>query len=81
MENMSNLAEYTAEELDAMAAAELPVQNDPLSPTTSAAPPAASIAPDPTGSPEMIAGEGTLFERGPAMGPVAQIEAGREYSA
>ena len=81
MENMSNLAEYTAEELDAMAAAELPVQNDPLSPTTSAAPPAASIAPDPTGSPEMAAGEGTLFERGPAMGPVAQIEAGREYSA
>lgn len=81
MENMSNPAEYSAEELDAMAAAELPVQADPLSPTTSAAPPAASIAPDPTGLPEMAAGKGTLFERGPAMGPVAQIEAGREYSA
>ena len=72
--------EYSQEEVDAMAAAELPVQNDPLSPTTSAAPPAASIAPDPTGSPEMIAGEGTLFERGPAMGPVAQLE-NREYTA
>ena len=81
MENMSNPAEYTAEELDAMAAAALPVQSMPLTPNASAPAASAITAPDPTGSPEMAAGEGTLFERGPAMGPVAQIEAGREYSA
>ena len=68
MENMSNPAEYTAEELDAMAAAELPVQ-EPLTPNASTAVAAsATTAPDPTGSPEMAAGEGTPFERGPAMG-------------
>ena len=59
-------AEQFLDEIDATAAAELPVQNDPLSPTTSAAPPAASIAPDPTGSPEMAAGEGTLLPVAPA---------------
>jgi hypothetical protein len=77
---MSNPAEYTAEELDAMAAAELPVQDAPIPPNASTAI-AASGAPEQTGSPELITGEGALPARGPAMGPVAQIEEGREYSA
>jgi hypothetical protein len=77
---MSNPAEYTAEELDAMAAAELPVQDAPIPPNASTAI-AASGAPEQTGSPELITGEGALSARGPAMGPVAQIEEGREYSA
>lgn len=50
--------EFTTEELDAMAAAELPAWDQPA-PTESA--PSEPV-------------------RGPAMGPVAQLEAGREYS-
>jgi hypothetical protein len=63
-----------------MAAAELPVQDAPIPPNASTAI-AASGAPEQTGSPELITGEGALSARGPAMGPVAQIEEGREYSA
>ena len=62
-----------------MAAAELPVQDTPIPPNTSTAV-AASGAPEQTGSAGLIAGEGALPARGPAMGPVAQLEAGREYS-
>ncbi len=61
-----------------MAAAELPVQ-EPLPPNASTAI-AASGAPGQTGSPELIAGEGASLGRGPAMGPVAQLE-DREYTA
>lgn len=50
--------EFSLEELDAMAAAELPAWDQPA--------PIAPSAPEPL--------------RGPAMGPVAQMEAGREYS-
>ena len=78
--------EFTSEELDAMAAAELPVENPETSRTASAAPVAsAPTAPEATGSPELAVGDGTSFSmqeppRGPAMGPVAKLEAGREYS-
>jgi hypothetical protein len=78
--------EFTSEELDAMAAAELPVENPETSRTASAAPVAsAPTAPEATGSPELAVGDGTPFSvqdpsRGPAMGPVAKLEAGREYS-
>ena len=77
--------EFSTEELDAMAAAELPVHDGPIPPNASTAPAAASGAPEPTGSAGLIAGEGTPFSipeppRGPAMGPVAKLEAGREYS-
>jgi hypothetical protein len=70
--------EYSQEEVDALAAAELPVQ-EPLPPNASTAM-AASGAPGQTGSPELIAGEGASLGRGPAMGPVAQLE-DREYTA
>jgi hypothetical protein len=50
--------EFSLEELDAMAAAELPAWDQPA--------PTVPSAPEPL--------------RGPAMGPVAQMEAGREYS-
>jgi len=70
--------EFTSDELDALAAAELPVQDAPIPPNASTAI-AASGAPEQTGSPELITGEGALSARGPAMGPVAQLEA-REYS-
>ena len=69
-----------------MAAAELPVENPETSRTASAAPVAsAPTAPEATGSPELAVGDGTSFSmqeppRGPAMGPVAKLEAGREYS-
>ena len=78
--------EFTSEELDAMAASELPVENPETSRTASAAPVAsAPTAPESTGSPELAVGDGTPFSmqdppRGPAMGPVAKLEAGREYS-
>ena len=63
-----------------MAAAELPVQ-EPLPPNASTAIAAsATTAPGQTGSPGLIAGEGALPARGPAMGPVAQLE-DREYTA
>ena len=62
-----------------MAAAELPVQDTPIPPNTSTAV-AASGAPEETGSAGLIAGEGAPPARGPAMGPVAQLEAGREYT-
>jgi hypothetical protein len=77
---------YTVEELDAMAAAELPVENPETSRTASAAPVAsAPTAPEATGSPELAVGDGTPFSipepsRGPAMGPVAKLEAGRAYT-
>jgi hypothetical protein len=71
--------EFTSDELDAMAAAELPVQDAPIPPSASTAPAAASGAPEPTGSAGLITGEGALPARGPAIGPVAQLEA-REYS-
>lgn len=72
--------EYSQEEVDAMAAAELPVQ-EPLPPNASTAIAAsATTAPGQTGSPGLIAGEGALPARGPAMGPVAQLE-DREYTA
>ena len=74
----SPVREFTSEELDAMAAAELPVQ-EPLPPNASTAI-AASGAPEETGSAGLIAGEGASPARGPAMGPVAQLEAGREYT-
>lgn len=74
----SPVREFTSEELDAMAAAELPVQ-EPLPPNASTAV-AASGAPEETGSAGLIAGEGAPPARGPAMGPVAQLEAGREYT-
>ena len=61
-----------------MAAAELPVQ-EPLPPNASTAI-AASGAPEETGSAGLIAGEGASPARGPAMGPVAQLE-DREYTA
>jgi hypothetical protein len=70
--------EFTSDELDALAAAELPVQDAPVPPNASTAI-AASGAPGQTGSPELITGEGALPARGPAIGPVAQLEA-REYS-
>ncbi len=63
-----------------MAAAELPVQDELISPTASARAASAPTAPESTGSPEVIAGEGTSLYRGPAMGPVAQLEAAREYT-
>lgn len=63
-----------------MAAAELPVQ-EPIPPNASTAVAAASGAPEQTGSAGLIAGEGASPARGPAMGPVAQLEAGREYTA
>ena len=75
----SPVREFTSEELDAMAAAELPVQDTPIPPNTSTAV-AASGAPEETGSAGLIAGEGAPPARGPAMGPVAQLEAGREYT-
>jgi hypothetical protein len=71
--------EYSQDEVDAMAAAELPVQDAPIPPNASTAI-AASGAPEQTGSPELITGEGALSARGPAMGPVAQLE-DREYTA
>ena len=61
-----------------MAAAELPVQ-EPLPPNASTAI-VASGAPEKTGSAGLIAGEGASPARGPAMGPVAQLE-DREYTA
>ncbi len=63
-----------------MAAAELPVQDAPIPPSATTAPAAASGAPEPTGSAGLITGEGALPARGPAMGPVAQLE-DREYTA
>ena len=77
--------EFTSEELDAMAAAELPVENPETSRTASAPIASAPTAPEATGSPELAVGDGTSFSmqeppRGPAMGPVAKLEAGREYS-
>ena len=74
----SPVREFTSDELDALAAAELPVQ-EPLPPTASAPVASTLTAPDPTGSPGLITGEGALPARGPAMGPVAQLEA-REYT-
>jgi len=74
----SPVKEFTSDELDALAAAELPVQDAPIPPNTSTAI-AASRAPEQTGSPGLITGEGALPARGPAMGPVAQLEA-REYT-
>jgi hypothetical protein len=71
--------EFTSDELDALAAAELPVQDAPIPPSATTAPAAASGAPEPTGSAGLITGEGALPARGPAIGPVAQLEA-REYS-
>jgi hypothetical protein len=71
--------EFTSDELDALAAAELPVQ-DPIPPSATTAPAAASGAPEPTGSAGLITGEGALPARGPAIGPVAQLE-DREYTA
>ena len=62
-----------------MAAAELPVQDAQIPPNASTAI-AASGAPEQTGSPGLITGEGALPARGPAMGPVAQLE-DREYTA
>jgi len=78
METGSPVKEFTSDELDALAAAELPVQDAPIPPNTSTAI-AASRAPEQTGSPGLITGEGALPARGPAMGPVAQLEA-REYT-
>ena len=72
--------EYSQDEVDAMAAAELPVQDAPIPPNASTASAAASGAPEPTGSAGLITGEGALPARGPAMGPVAQLE-DREYTA
>ena len=77
--------EFSTEELDAMAAAELPVENPETSRTASAPIASAPTAPEATGSPELAVGDGTSFSmqeppRGPAMGPVAKLEAGREYS-
>ena len=77
--------EFSTEELDAMAAAELPVENPETSRTASAPVASAPTAPEATGSPELAVGDGTSFSmqeppRGPAMGPVAKLEAGREYS-
>jgi hypothetical protein len=72
--------EYSQDEVDAMAAAELPVQDAPIPPSATTAPAAASGAPEPTGSAGLITGEGALPARGPAMGPVAQLE-DREYTA
>jgi len=71
--------EFTSDELDALAAAELPVQDAPIPPSATTAPAAASGAPEPTGSAGLITGEGALPARGPAIGPVAQLEA-REYT-
>jgi hypothetical protein len=71
--------EYSQDEVDAMAAAELPVQDAPIPPSATTAQ-AASGAPEPTGSAGLITGEGALPARGPAMGPVAQLE-DREYTA
>jgi hypothetical protein len=50
----------TSDELDALAAAELPVQDAPIPPNTPTAPAAASGAPEQTGSPDLITGEGAL---------------------
>jgi hypothetical protein len=72
--------EYSQDEVDAMAAAELPVQDAPIPPNASTASAAASGAPEPTGSAGLITGEGALPARGPAIGPVAQLE-DREYTA
>jgi hypothetical protein len=52
--------EMTSDELDALAAAELPVQDPPIPPSASTAPAAASGAPEPTGSAGLITGEGAL---------------------
>ena len=71
--------EFTSDELDALAAAELPVQDALIPPSATTAPAAASGAPEPTGSAGLITGEGALPARGPAMGPIAQLEA-REYT-
>jgi hypothetical protein len=76
----SLVREFTTEELDAMAAAELPVQDSPIPPTASAPVASTLTAPEPTGSPELISGKGASLSRGPAMGPVAQLEASREYT-
>jgi hypothetical protein len=72
--------EYSQDEVDALAAAELPVQDAPIPPNASTASAAASGAPEPTGSAGLITGEGALPARGPAIGPVAQLE-DREYTA
>jgi len=59
METGSPVKEFTSDELDALAAAELPVQDAPIPPNASTAVAAsATIAPEQTGSPELIAGEG-----------------------
>jgi len=63
-----------------MAAAELSVQDRPIPPTASAPVASTLTAPEPTGSPELISGQGASLSRGPAMGPVAQLEASREYT-
>ena len=82
---LSHDRKYTVEELDAMAAAELPVENPETSRTASAPVASAPTAPEATGSPELAVGDGTSFSipepsRGPAMGPIKSLDPSRAYT-
>ena len=82
---LSHDRKYTVEELDAMDAAELPVENPETSRTASAPVASAPTAPEATGSPELAVGDGTSFSipepsRGPAMGPIKSLDPSRAYT-
>ena len=82
---LSHDRKYTVEELDAMAAAALPVENPETSRTASAPVASAPTAPEATGSPELAVGDGTSFSipepsRGPAMGPIKSLDPSRAYT-